>query len=637
MKKIQKLMVMAIIVMAFLMFIPSGDALAKTKEVISSDKESIYTILNGSKLTIAVGETADIYFSEPKAVKKVKSKKTNIATVKKADGRITVTGVKAGKTKITISTGVGNFAITVTVKKQAYFETGSYIQLTDGSKSVSAQLKNAGSDVKYESTDTGVFTVDKTGKVTPVAPGNATLKAAADGKTYTADVTVASKGLEYNKYAVKGMGKCKDDTVVIGRYSEDGKYIVTTITDDAFKNKSITGISLPDTTVYINDAFDGCKKLISVKFPAHVYYLSANFYGTGITELDLPKSLRYIDGNVGYNTTEISLDRMETNKGYYLGQNHTAIEAFPAANVKKVKFGSTDAFETACDTARFSLRDVKADYDLDCIVKGKTYHTECGLSDYFGYMCGYPGSKKGSDEYALYKQCLDQATVKLGESFEKTYVKVGEWMSNSSEQNKVKPLRTYLPTVIKEQRAVCGTVSDLYCTFMAMTGWPAARDVYGDETHAWMSYRRNGTWINEEQRGVEIYTKEVLNDDELFTLVCSLLEMEYPYNHVKNYYAKYEDVKKFLTLCKKYGKDPEELTSKGGWERCNTVVNGVEKEYWFEQTNIVPRDEWEEDVEDEAAEDDPWYTTFEEMIKRKGHLDCNYVFGFKDFEGPWND
>ena len=38
MKRLQKLMVMAIIVMASLLFIPSGDALAKTKEVISSDK-----------------------------------------------------------------------------------------------------------------------------------------------------------------------------------------------------------------------------------------------------------------------------------------------------------------------------------------------------------------------------------------------------------------------------------------------------------------------------------------------------------------------------------------------------------------------------------------------------------------------
>ena len=491
MKRLQKLMVMAIIVMASLLFIPSGDALAKTKEVISSDKESIYTILNGSKMTIAVGETADIYFSEPGFVNKVKSKKTSVATVKKDGGRITVTGKKAGKSKITVCTSEGNFAITVNVKKQAYFETGSYIQLTDGDKTVSAQLKGVSGDVKYESGNTGVFTVDKSGKVTPVAPGNATLKATAGGKTYTAEVTVISKGLEYSTGTVKGMGKCKDKNVVIGRYTEDGKNIVTTIGNKAFEGKDITAIEFPDTLVYIHDAFDGCKSLKSVEFPAHVYYLSANFYGTGITALELPKSLRYIDGSEGYDTTEISLDRIETSGKNYLSQNHTAIESFPASQIRKVKFGSTAAFETACDTARFALRDVKADYDLDCIVAGKTYHTECGLSDYFGYMCGYPGSKKNSEEYALYKQCLDQATIKVGESYEKTYVKMREWMSNSSEQNTVKPLRTYLPTVIKEQRSVCGTCCDLYCTFMAMTGWPAARDVYDDITHAWMEYRED--------------------------------------------------------------------------------------------------------------------------------------------------
>lgn len=636
MKSLQKLMVMTLIVIASLLFIPSGDALAKTKEVISSDKESIYTILNGSKMTIAVGETADIYFSEPGFVNKVKSKKTSVATVKKDGGRITVTGKKAGKSKITVCTSEGNFAITVTVKKQAYFETGSYIQLTDGDKAVSAQLKGVSWDVKYESGNTGVFTVDKSGKVTPVAPGNTTLKATAGGKTYTAEVTVISKGLEYSSGTVKGMGKCKDKEVVIGRYTEDGKNIVTTIGNKAFEGKDITAIEFPDTLVYIHDAFDDCKSLKSVEFPTHVYYLSANFYGTGITALELPKSLRYIDGSEGYDTTEISLDRIETSGKNYLSQNHTAIESFPASQIRKVKFGSTAAFETACDTARFALRDVKADYDLDCIVAGKTCHTECGLSDYFGYMCGYPGSKKNSEEYALYKQCLDQATIKVGESFEKTYVKMKEWMSSNSEQNTTKPVRTYLPTVIKEQKSVCGTCSDLYCTFMAMIGWPAARDYYDDYTHSWESYRQNGEWIKD-YFGALYETKEILNDEEVFSLMCSLLDMEHPYNHVKNFYASYDDVKKFLSLCEKHGVDPEELTSKGGWVRCNTVKNGTETEYWFEQTNIVPRDEWEEDVEDEAEEDDSVYSTFEEMLIWYKGLNENYVFGFKDIEGPWND
>ena len=52
--------------------------------------------------------------------------------------------------------------------------------------------------------------------------------------------------------------------------------------------------------------------------------------------------------------------------------------------------------------------------------------------------------------------------------------------------------------------------------------------------------------------------------------------------------------------------------------------------------SIVPRDEQEEDIENEAKED-PFWTTFEEMVKEMGHLDNNHVFGFSDIAGPWNE
>ncbi|MGR6875269.1 Ig-like domain-containing protein, partial [Bifidobacterium angulatum] len=129
-----------------------------------------------------------------------KSGDTAVATV---DRTGKVTGVKAGKATITAAAGgkSASVAVTVTgdvVKVESVRITGATNGRLSVAKGASRQLgATVGPDdatyktVTWTSSDTAVATVDRTGKVTGVKAGTATITAKAGSKTDTVAVTVA--------------------------------------------------------------------------------------------------------------------------------------------------------------------------------------------------------------------------------------------------------------------------------------------------------------------------------------------------------------------------------------------------------------------------------------------------------------
>ena len=133
-----------------------------------------------------------------------KSEDTTIATVSSA-GKIT--GVKAGTTKVTVTTADGNFTktITVTVKAPVLAESveingtnevqeGKTITLKATVKPTDADDKS----VTWTSSDKTIATVSDSGKVKGVKPGKVTITATTkNGKTDTFEVTVTEKPATY--------------------------------------------------------------------------------------------------------------------------------------------------------------------------------------------------------------------------------------------------------------------------------------------------------------------------------------------------------------------------------------------------------------------------------------------------------
>ncbi|MBO5041842.1 MAG: leucine-rich repeat protein [Clostridia bacterium] len=100
--------------------------------------------------------------------------------------------------------------------------------------------------------------------------------AAAQKKLWATLSQGASKGLELHrrqdgKFAVTGMGECKDKDIRIPPVTEKGEEIVE-IADGAFKQCSeLTSVAIPDTIIHIGiSAFEGCSTLSSIYIPANV-------------------------------------------------------------------------------------------------------------------------------------------------------------------------------------------------------------------------------------------------------------------------------------------------------------------------------------------------------------------------------
>ncbi|MBW3095650.1 Ig-like domain-containing protein, partial [Bifidobacterium sp. 64T4] len=142
-----------------------------------------------------------------------KSSNTAVATV--ANGK--VTGVKAGTATITATAGGKSASVTVTVtagdvvKVESVKITGATNGKLSVTKGASKQLgATVGPDdatyktVTWTSSNTAVATVDRTGKVTGVKAGTATITAKAGSKTDTVTVTVTDGVVPVSSVKITG-------------------------------------------------------------------------------------------------------------------------------------------------------------------------------------------------------------------------------------------------------------------------------------------------------------------------------------------------------------------------------------------------------------------------------------------------
>ena len=118
------------------------------------------------------------------------------------DGSGVVRGVAAGKATITARAGNRAASVSVTVSPtpvgsvsvspaQASIPAGTTIQLTAEVKDAGGKVLD-GRPVTWSSSDTDIATVSASGLVTGVAPGKATITAASDGKSGSAQVTITT-------------------------------------------------------------------------------------------------------------------------------------------------------------------------------------------------------------------------------------------------------------------------------------------------------------------------------------------------------------------------------------------------------------------------------------------------------------
>ena len=372
-----------------------------------------------------------------------------------------------------------------------------YIQLTDGGKAVSAKLSGVKGTVTYKSSDKKVFKVSSKGKITPVKPGVATLTATVGKTKYTATVCIISKGLQYKDGAVTSLGKCKDKAIVIGRYDENGKK-VSSIQENAFLMTDITSVDMSASGLTdISDAFDGCSKLKTVKFPGTLVDLCANFSGTAVETLTIPASVKNIALRYGSNYDTIE------RKMYYQGKvtdfatagklESTASVRFPGLCVKKVIFESAESLRNMY----IEGSDGKYGHDLTIEVEGKTYKSRIGITPMLLYYWGLKDAPRGQEkQYDLYKRIVEYyglADCKDDLDFAMN-LKVVQWKWLSYTQ-KARSNNAY--NGLLQGQGACGTISLIIEALAQMSGRAMLYDQNLDKLdHAWNYYLlEDGNWV----------------------------------------------------------------------------------------------------------------------------------------------
>ena len=132
-----------------------------------------------------------------------------------------------------------------------------------------------------------------------------------DDVTYSADDADVNAGASITSYAGVGGALVLPTTVVIGSET----YEVTSISADAFKEKSITAVTLPSSLTLIGPAAFQNNSLSTVSLPSGVTSIGAYaFFNNELTAIGLPAVLDSIGNNAfGYNAlTTVTIPSLVT-------------------------------------------------------------------------------------------------------------------------------------------------------------------------------------------------------------------------------------------------------------------------------------------------------------------------------------
>ena len=268
--------------------------------------------LDKTELTLTEGETETLTATvKPDNADNRKvtwsSDKTEIATV---DGAGKVTAVKAGEAVVTVTTEAGGKTATckVTVKAKAVPVTGVEVNpwavtlSVRGTSKLSYTIRPADAtnqNVKWESDNPSVATVDSDGNVRAVSAGVAKVSAVTEDGGFRSGCTVTvkefSSGFEVGGLFYKTAKGYSMDFVEVTGNPGGGKYSGDVVVPGTVEYDGITytvkGVG--------NRAFEGCGDLRKVTISEGIYKIGAYaFFACGNLErVILPSTLENIDGS----------------------------------------------------------------------------------------------------------------------------------------------------------------------------------------------------------------------------------------------------------------------------------------------------------------------------------------------------
>jgi len=268
--------------------------------------------LDRTELTLTEGETETLTATvRPDNADNRKvtwsSDKTEVATV---DGAGRVTAVKAGEAVVTVTTEDGGKTATckVTVKAKAVPVTGVEVNpwavtlSVRGTSKLSYTIRPADAtnqNVKWESDNPSVATVDSDGNVRAVSAGVAKVSAVTEDGGFRSGCTVTvkefSSGFEVGGLFYKTAEGYSMDFVKVTGNPGGGKYSGDVVVPGTVEYDGITytvkGVG--------NRAFEGCGDLRKVTISEGIYKIGAYaFFACGNLErVILPSTLENIDGS----------------------------------------------------------------------------------------------------------------------------------------------------------------------------------------------------------------------------------------------------------------------------------------------------------------------------------------------------
>ena len=266
--------------------------------------------LDKTELTLTEGETETLTATvKPDNAdnKKVKwsSDKTDVATV---DGSGKVTAVKAGEVVVTVTTEDGGKTATckVTVKAKVVPVTGVDVKpwsVTIGANGTTkltctvAPSNATNRNVRWESDNPSVATVDSDGNVRAVSAGVAKVSAVTEDGGFRSGCTVTvkefSSGFEVGGLFYKTAEGYSMDFVEVTGNQGGGKYSGDVVVPGTVEYDGITytvkGVG--------NRAFEGCGDLRKVTISEGIYKIGAYAfcYCENLERVILPSTLEYID------------------------------------------------------------------------------------------------------------------------------------------------------------------------------------------------------------------------------------------------------------------------------------------------------------------------------------------------------
>ena len=235
------------------------------------------------------------------------SDKTEVATV---DGAGRVTAVKAGEAVVTVTTEDGGKTATckVTVKAKAVPVTGVEVNpwavtlSVRGTSKLSYTIRPADAtnqNVKWESDNPSVATVDSDGNVRAVSAGVAKVSAVTEDGGFRSGCTVTvkefSSGFEVGGLFYKTAEGYSMDFVEVTGNPGGGKYSGDVVVPGTVEYDGITytvkGVG--------NRAFEGCDDLRKVTISEGIYKIGAYafFYCGNLERVILPSTLERIESN----------------------------------------------------------------------------------------------------------------------------------------------------------------------------------------------------------------------------------------------------------------------------------------------------------------------------------------------------